>query len=443
MRRRFSFICIYLCLLSLFCFGAAEVLFLDEGERVSLTENRVLEPRPALTGGSLVSGEFMDRFESFLSDGFFFRDVAADFHDSCMEVFSVPDDGPDTGEVADEQLWEGNTSEPETAENEVDSALAAEIPAEPESVSPETPDASDARLWLVRSDGTEETIFTYPASSLISFADILNRLRAMLPADGSVFFANPQVSAVANNVILSGKYAGWGSDLEDVMQPLADPGVYIVDCTDILSPYMDQRCLYPIEDYHWHASAASLTVDALMRRQGLPPAEYEQYRYYLSFKHNNVAYTTDMLGDMRYGADAIEIPAAVSPAESYILTYLTERRPGVFTMSEGGYVGFLGGHKGPWRLIRGGFHTGRNALVIGDCFIPPMIPYMAPYYDTIITTDVRDNFYSVERSGANIRDYIREYDVDDVYVIYSTNSRFTSDSLQSRLLKYLDLEYPG
>ena len=112
-------------------------------------------------------------------------------------------------------------------------------------------------------------------------------------------------------------------------------------------------------------------------------------------------------------------------------------------MSEGGYVGFLQGHKGPWRLILGGFHTGRSALVIGDCFIPPMVPYLAAYYDTIVTTDVRDNFYKQGSAGGGIRQYIEEYGVDDVYVIYSTNSRFESEGLQSRLRRYMDSEHPG
>ncbi|MCR4935554.1 MAG: hypothetical protein K5990_03625 [Oscillospiraceae bacterium] len=445
MRRRFSFICVYVCLLALFCLGAGELLFLDRGERISVTENRVLQPLPALTAESVRTGRFMDQFEDYLSDGFFFRDEAAAFHDGCMALFALPEEGPDTGVVADEQLWEGNDTEPEP-EQTAEEALP---PPESEAVSPapgEPEDAArvpDASLWLVREDGSRETVFTYSGKALASFADILNRLRELLPEDGRVFFANPQVSAVANNVILKQKYVGWGSDLEDVMQPLAAEGVTVIDCTDVLAPYMEDRVLYPVEDYHWHAAAACIVVNDLMSRQGLPTADYDQYRYWLSFKHNNKAYTVDALRGMRYGRDAIEIMAPISPAKSYILTDLTRRREVAFTMSEGGYVGFLQGHKGPWRLILGGFHTGRSALIIGDCFIPPMVPYLAAYYDTIVTTDVRDNFYKQGSAGGGIRQYIEEYGVDDVYVIYSTNSRFESEGLQSRLRRYMDSEHPG
>ena len=54
---------------------------------------------------------------------------------------------------------------------------------------------------------------------------------------------------------------------------------------------------------------------------------------------------------------------------------------------------------------------------------------------------MRDNFYSVQLAGANIGDYIACYDVDDIYVVWSTNARFYSDNIQSRMSAYLDLAY--
>ena len=436
MKKRLTFILIYLCLLSLLTLGAGELLLTDKAERPSETENRMLAAFPEFTRESVAAGTFMAGFESFLSDGFFFRKEAAGAYDRVMGLFAAPDDGPDTGEVAEEQLWEGNTAEtasPAAPSGEGETAL----PDAPAPAVPEGAELRDATLWLTDADGEREILFTYPADALASFADILNRCRALLPEDGMVFFANPQVAAVANNVIRNNKYTGWGSDLEEVLQPLTDQGVVIVDCTDVLTPYMEDRRLYPVEDYHWHSAAASLVVDAMIRSQGIAPAEFDQYRYYLSNKHNGVAYSVQTLANMRYGRDVIEIMAPLSPAKSYMLTHLTRRETAVFTYHEGGYVGFLGGHKGPWRLFEGGFHTGRSALVIGDCFTPPMIPYLVPYYDVIISTDVRDNFYSEEEAGACIAEYIEYYGVDDVYVIYSTNSRFTGESLQSRLLEYL------
>ena len=447
MKKRFSFVCIYLCLLTLLVCGAAELLSPDKGERLSESENRMLAAFPALSAGSVADGSFMSGFESYLSDAFPFRDGAADFTDAVMKLVRIPDDGPATGVVEDERLWDQNKEqeaafqqllEDESAERGEESY--AGIGAAQSVVSGEV---HDVTLWLDRADGGRDTLFTYPADAMVSFAGILNRYRAKLPEDGRLYFFSPQVSDVANNIIGRDKYVGWGTDLVEVLQPLVDDGVVIVDDLAILNPYLNDApsALYPIKDYHWHAIAASITADALISNQGLAPADYDQYRYWLSYKHDNRAYSTEELAGMNYSRDTIEIMSAISPAGSFFLNNLTERQRTTFTMSEGGYVGFLGGHKGPWRLIEGGFHTGRNALVVGDCFVIPLIPYLAPYYDQIISTDVRDNFYSVYLAGANIGDYIAQYDVDDIYVVWSTNARFYSDIIQSRMSAYLDLAY--
>lgn len=447
MKKRFSFVCIYLCLLTLLVCGAAELLSPDKGERLSESESRMLAAFPALSAGSVADGSFMSGFESYLSDAFPFRDGAADFTDAVMKLLRIPDDGPATGVVEDERLWDQNKEqeaafqqllEDESAERGEESY--AGIGAAQSVVSGEV---HDVTLWLDRADGGRDTLFTYPADAMVSFAGILNRYRAKLPEDGRLYFFSPQVSDIANNIIGREKYVGWGTDLVEVLQPLVDDGVVIVDDLAILNPYLNDApsALYPIKDYHWHAIAASITADALISNQGLAPADYDQYRYWLSYKHDNRAYSTEELAGMNYSRDTIEIMSAISPAGSFFLNNLTERQRTTFTMSEGGYVGFLGGHKGPWRLIEGGFHTGRNALVVGDCFTIPLIPYLAPYYDQIISTDVRDNFYSVYLAGANIGDYIAQYDVDDIYVVWSTNARFYSDNIQSRMSAYLDLAY--
>ncbi len=448
MKKRFSFVCIYLCLLTLLCLGAAELLAPDKGERMSVSENRMLAAFPSLSVQSVKDGSFMSGFESYLSDAFPFRDGAAAFHDGVMGLVSVPDDGPATGVVEDERLWD-QSEEQEAAFQQLVETERVEHGEESPAAVESTPqavlsgDVHDVTLWLERSDGECDILFTYPADSIASFAEILNRYRAKLPEDGRLYFFSPQVSDVANNIIGKSKYVGWGTDLVEVMQPLVDDGVVIVDDLAILQPYLNDApsALYPTVDYHWHAIAASITADALMEMQGVAPADYDQYRYWLSFREDKRDHSTEELAGMNYGRETIEIMSAISPAESYFLNHLTQRQRTTFTMPDGGYVGFLGGHKGPWRLVEGGFHTGRRALVVGDCFTIPLIPYLAPYYDQIISTDVRDNFYSVYLAGANIGDYIEQYDVDDIYVVWSTNARFYSDNIRSRMSLYLDMAY--
>ena len=451
MKKRFSFICIYLCLLTLLCLGAAELLAPDKSERLSESENRMLAAFPALSAKSVADGSFMSGFESYLSDAFPFRDGAATFTDAVMDLVSIPDDGPATGEMED-ALWDDLEEQEAAFQQLLEEGRAAEEPqsesgpdspaeSEPRPASPAA--ADDVRIWLERADGEREVIFTYSSDFMVSLSELLNRYRAKLPEDGRLYFLSPQVADVANNIIGKSKYVGWGTNLVEVLQPLVDDGVVIVDDLAILNPYLNDAPspLYPTKDYHWHAIAASITADALISSQGLAPADYDQYRYWLSFRHDNRAYSTEQLASMSYNRETIEIMSAISPAESYFLNYLTQRQRTVFTMSEGGYVGFLGGHKGPWRLIEGGFHTGRRAFVMGDCFTIPLIPYLAPYYDQIISTDVRDNFYSVYLAGANIGEYIAHYEVDDIYMVWTNNYQFNNGTIQSRMSAYLDMNY--
>jgi hypothetical protein len=351
--------------------------------------------------------------------------------------------------VEDERLWEQSEEQEEAFRQLVEERAehGGEEASDADAESTPSPAAAgerrDVTLWLEGSDGKRKVIFTYPADDVADFAAILNRYRARLPEDGRLYFVSPQVAEVANNIIGKSRYVGWGTDLVEVMQPQVDDGVIIVDDLAILDPYLNNApsALYPTKDYHWHAIAASLTADALMREQGVAPADYDQYRYWISDRGDRIARSTEELAGMNYSRESVEIMSPLSPAESFFLNYLTQRQSTIFTMPDGGYIGFLGGHHGPWRLIEGGFHTGRRALVVGDCFTIPLIPYLAPYYDQIISTDVRDNFYSVELAGANIGDYIAEYDVDDIYVVWSTNARFYSDNIQSRMSAYLDMQY--
>ena len=105
------------------------------------------------------------------------------------------------------------------------------------------------------------------------------------------------------------------------------------------------------------------------------------------------------------------------------------------------YRQYLGGTYTPWRLFITGYHTGRNALVIGDSFSNAFIPYLTPYYDQIISTDFRRGKYVSSLAGASAADYIAEYDVDDIYMIYCTYTPIDSSTMQQYMESYLHMEY--
>jgi len=161
LKKRLSFIFIYLCLLALLCLGAGELLFVGKGERMSESENRMLRAFPSFSAGTLADGSFMDGFEAYLSDAFFFRDGAAAFHDGVMGLVAVPDDGPETGVVEDERLWEQSEEQEAAFQQLIESEQPAGTADDADAAKPagETAEARDVHVWLERQDGTQEILF--------------------------------------------------------------------------------------------------------------------------------------------------------------------------------------------------------------------------------------------------------------------------------------------
>lgn len=444
MKDRIGLIAMYLFLLAAFTCGICELAFSEKDGKVSETENRMLQAFPEMTVENVLSGKMMGEFESFLSDWFFFREEAVDFTDAVLGVFSLPETGPATGEIDEDRLAQKTEEEEEilpkaTELPETDAAM--QIPEETLPAKQTATDVEPAELWLVNAAGDREVIRTYSPDSLQNLARIINDYRAELPEDGSLCFISAPVSAIANNII-NGDYTDWGSSVDEVMQPLVDDGVRIYDATDILRPYLDEETLYPTVDHHWHPISASLVAKEMLQDQGVVSNDYWEYRYYLSHIKDDGPFDRRTLESMEYSVERIPILEPISPVESHVLKNLTDRYPSVFIdRSSGAYREFLGGTAWPWRLFETGFHTGRNALVIGDSFSNCFIPYLVPFYDNIISTDFRDMGYTTATAGANAASYIKHYGVEDIYIVHCTYTDIDSDTLQTRMDRYLHLKY--
>ncbi len=87
MKRPVSFAVTYICLLSLLTLGVYELAFTDRGERLSQTENRILQAFPEVSFRSIRTGTFMEEFDDFLSDAFPRRDEMVSFSKTALSVF--------------------------------------------------------------------------------------------------------------------------------------------------------------------------------------------------------------------------------------------------------------------------------------------------------------------------------------------------------------------
>ena len=442
MKDRLGLIAMYLCLLAAFTCGICELAFSEKDGKVSETENRMLQAFPEVTMENVFSGKAMSEFESFLSDWFFFREEAVTFTDAVLGMFSLPETGPATGEIDEDRLAQKTEEDKDLLPESVD-APVIDVKT-PEATLPESQEATDiepAELWLENATGNKEVIRTYSPESMQNLARIINGYRAELPEDGYLSFVCAPVSAIANNII-NGAYTDWGSSVDDVLQPLVDEGVRIYDATDILRPYLHEETLYPTVDHHWHPISASLVAKEMLQDQGVVPNDYWEYQYYLSHIKGSGPFDRRTLESMEYSAERIPVLEPISPVNSYVLKRLTESAPSVFIdRASSNYREYLGGTSRPWRLFETGFHTGRDALVIGDSFSNCFIPYLVPFYDTIISTDFRDIGYSTVEAGANAASYIEKYGVEDIYIVHCTYTDIDSETLQIRMDRYLDLDY--
>lgn len=437
-----SLAAVYLCLLLAFCCGMGELLLVEKEERPSSGENRMLRGFPELTAESLLSGEYMDGFEGFLSDGFFFRGEASAFSDATKGLFSLyrPEDA--ARNPTEEQLLAPVGNEPEeTAAAAVDTETAPGAMTGPRSVAAMLPTPTvtrDASVWVRMRDGRQVDLFTYRAEDLAVAARVFNEYRAALPADGSLRYVCPMVSRISDMLLYDGQADDWGSEVDDVLAPVVDEGVFLYDSAEILSPHIgrERLYLYPTVDHHWHPISACFNVQAMVADQGLPTMDYFEFRYYpLHFGQGQPA-EREELENMTLSRETVLIMEPRSPVEAYLLRDVTEQTPSTFISgNKDGYIQYLGVLQEQWRVFRGGFHTGRSALVIGDSFTHVAIPYLLPYYDQVLSVDFRSQ-YNELLAGGSVQDFLAAYEIDDIYIISSTYTPISGPVFQTAMERY-------
>ena len=432
----------YILLLASATLGLFLLLFAPKDGGVSETENRALQAFPELKASSVLSGEYMDEFESFLSDAFPAREKMIALSDAMMSIFGEVDEQEkakkvfveEQGLVGDEAP-EALASEPpraETPEARPDAAAPAEdeLPAE----------ARGAALWLVRSDGKIKYVEQYSAETVEHVARVVNRYRDALGADGRLFLVNSPASDVANDLMDKHRYADWGYDLDEAMQPLLHDGARIYSVPKILEPWRGEGAMFSTSDLHWYAKTAWRVSNAFLADLGYAPTDFYDYDYYLrDTLRSGSSYTPEQIRSMSIDRENLMVPAVLSPTRASIVTHLTEKEPtDLYDFKHHGYTIYLGGSKGPYRLFETGFHTGRNALIISDSYAFAMTYYLFPFYDSVLQTDLRNTNYRTDLVGASIREYLAEYDVDDIYIITCQWTSINGPVFSWRLGHFLD-----
>ena len=420
--------------------------------RASDRENRMLAGAPELSVRSVLSGEFMDGFESWLSDSFFARDSVISLTETILAKASI-------GEKAEDDIEQRLAEELVAADDEAEEETAPETLPEAESApeilaSIDYTDVSEAddetgeiaageklMLYLEKTDGKREAIYTYTDDNVKTVAAMLNAYRDALGEDGTVHYMQIPFSSTAYRWISNqDKYCGWGCNVEDALREQVKDGIYIHNIPELLAePLKNGEYLYFRLDHHWTPYAAWMAVSDMMRRQGYPTVDYKEYRYTVHDDFYGSEYDASDRDRMRRLVDTLEVMWPLLPVKHSLATKLTQLKETQFmSYTKKTYTAYMLGTQGPWRVIDTGYSTGRTALVICDSFGTTFTPYLLPYYDRVVMTDLRPDYYDARKAGASVREYIEEYGVDDVYMVMSAVSGPHKKYSQKYMMQYLD-----
>lgn len=427
MRRKLSFLVTLWWIILCGVIGACMLLFANRTPVVSEQENRTLAGMPSFSLDSMKKGEISESFESFLTDQFFLRTALMDGTNAIKHLFSSLTVDELLNEDGEEVFVPSNIGSTQETVDDPTEQTAQEQPTETiqENASstqtqPLTGDA--AHVWLNHKDGTQTALFTYDKTEIQRAADVINQYAALLRVGGKVHVMLAPRAQTANKLALHlDAESGWSSEIESALQALVSNNVVIHNPYEILqSAILNGEYVYFRTDHHWTSRGAYLAADAMLKEQGyqtVPLSDYQEKTIegYLGsiYLHGRNAKLKDL-------ADEIEVYYPLLPAESFRVsnTYKKNQLP-VIDETQTNYLVFLGGTSGPYRVLEGGYHTGRNMLMVCDSFGNSISPFFLPYYDDVYMVDFRDEYYSREDARGGVKDYVRRLSIDDIYIVLS------------------------
>ncbi len=438
MNRKMSFVLTLWWLILCGTLGVCLLLFADRDAVVSEDENRTLSAFPKLTMQAIQDGSYAESFEDFLCDKFFVRTQVVDAASAFKHVFSaltvdelLSEGSDDDTLIIDlpENLDETVTTGSETQETDSSEAIltdertiAVEEPETDENVNKAQISFDQASVWLKNADGTQTTLLTYSADDIQRAADVFNAYAAAIPENGTLHILLAPRAQTANKLALhTDMESGWSSDVEAALSSLVTDNVNVHSVVDILEPHMlDGEYIYFRTDHHWTALGAYYVADAVLKGEGYRTIPIGEYQTSEVDGFLGSIYLHQRSAKLKSLADTVMVYEPLLPAESYRVSnaYRKAELP-VIDMTQDDYKVYLGGTHGPYRVLDGGYHTGRVALVVCDSFGNAFAPFLMPYYDSVYMVDFRDSYYTREDAQGSVTDYIRRCNISDIYVVVS------------------------
>ena len=351
---------------------AGVFLVVKKDKTYSETENRMLAQKPEFSMDSLISGQFMQDVESYVTDQFFIRDKWINL--KMLEDLFL-------GKRESNGVYIGKEKQ------------LIEIPSEPNQESLQA--NLEAICRFAESHGTVNMVMTLVPNAAYICDDKL-----------------PAFAPVRNQA----------EDIAQVKQTVEN-SLHFVDLTQTLYAHKQEN-LYYKTDHHWTSLAAYYAFEAMTEQLNIPQA-VQEYKIY-PVTHSFSGTLASKSGYDR-GRDSIEIYVPQGVNTDCVVTYVDEKRK-----SASIYESAALSNKDKYEVFFGGNYTrvdiempseeNRNLLIFKDSYANCFVQFLIPYYRKILMVDPR--YYSDD-----IEKLVEDNAITDMLFLYNVNTFMTDNSI--------------
>ena len=248
----------------------------------------------------------------------------------------------------------------------------------------------------------------------------------------SVILVPDAASVLARNLPANAPVSGQTGEIDEFLEQLP-ASVRKLNASDALIKASGQKTadgeetqVFYRTDHHWTTDGAYAVFQAAQEMLNIPePAVYSRFVVSDSFQGTLASQSADGASK---DAVTIYIPDSdVRTTVSY--SDLQTRRASVYMPEKleqkDQYQVFFGGNH-PSVEIETTADTGRSLLVFKDSFANSFVPFLTPYYDTIILIDPRYYYENVDA-------VLSSYGITDVMFLYSADTLWSDTQLADAL----------
>ena len=371
-RRRFESLLGKIFILSLFLVLIVNLILPDKEQ--SEEENRMLETLPAPGLTSILNGDFMEQWESYMSDQFVGRNL---WHGLKVGLDRLGGSRMENG------VYIGR-----------DGQLLEDIA------------APDQELFSENINAVKSLADTYSdiRTTVMLIPDAACILSDSLPAFATVEDQRQMFSMVERGL---GDSVNW------------------VDAYSILNRHKTEK-LYYKTDHHWTTQGAFYVFREAAASLGIEGDVSDDYvSYTVTDSFNGVLASKSGVGLNE--KEQIDIYVPTEGDDDVVVNYVDEgkKRTSLYDSSKletrDKYGVFFGGNT-PVMDIRTVSTSRKRLLVVKDSFADCFIPFLTPYYREIVVVDPR--YYS-----GTMEDIMDTYRITDILVLYSGNTFMTDNNI--------------